>query len=182
MKSAQNGGFGRKERRPECDRCDFWQGATHEGQMWLWPTLSRIWLASCFSNTGFFDFSSLLELHSCCAAFWGDCLVSDSLWQAPFQLLCLASPFSPFLEESLSTRCASARRHRLLLWSPSRRSREVPRGKTPLGLFHSFFDESRMSCTAFLGAVSRLSERNELFSPAWYPVQSSYFFFFLFDP
>ena len=42
----ENGGFGRKERRPGCDRCEFWQGATHEGQMWLWPTLSRIRLAS----------------------------------------------------------------------------------------------------------------------------------------
>lgn len=67
-------------------------------------------------------------------------------------------------------RCASERRHRVLLWSPSRTSREVPRNTAPWSV--SPFDKSRMSCTEFLGAVSRLSEGNESLSPAWFPIQS----------
>jgi hypothetical protein len=92
--------------------------------------------------------------------------VSDPLCCA-LLLLCLESlfSFSPFLAEFISIRACLLTTSPGLLWSPSRRSREVPRKTAPWSV--SLFDKSRMSCTESLGAVSRLSKGNESLSPVW---------------
>lgn len=116
--------FGRE--RPTKLKCGC--GRRYPGSGWL----------LCFSNTGFVDFSSLLELHSCCAACWGDCLVSDSLWKAPFNFCALQVffPFSRGISIDRMCLCTTSPNSIMVTFEKVERS---PEEKTPLDLFHSFF-------------------------------------------
>lgn len=136
MKSAQNGGFGRKERRPGCDRCDFWQGATHEVQMWLWPTLSRIWLASLLLKHWLLRLflSARITLLLCCLLRRLPCVRFSMIGTFHFRAFKVFSPLFKGISVDGRCFCTTSPASIMVTFEKVERS---PEEKTPLGLFHS---------------------------------------------
>lgn len=94
------------------------------------------------------------------------------LYDRHFSLSCLQSLSPPFSEGiSVDGRCFCTTSPASIMVTFEKVERS-PEGKTPLGLFHSLTSHGCPAPISWALFRARLLERNDLFSPAWFPVQS----------